>query len=130
MIAFLNLLIFRLFFNQCRTFTTSVPVSKCLQSIKDYAFHKSDYPVILTLEDHLTPKHHDKFAKVSSHCQSPPLNKKRKRRVQVKLTCMPFFFNCLFTIVFFFLYSCRWFSSIWHRFTDNSRLSTFLWWFG
>lgn len=107
MIAFLNLLIFRLFFNQCRTFTTSVPVSKCLQSIKDYAFHKSDYPVILTLEDHLTPKHQDKFAKVSTHCESPPLNKKRKR-CPVKLTCMPVIFNCLLAVVFFFLYSCRW----------------------
>ncbi|CAJ1860362.1 unnamed protein product [Sphenostylis stenocarpa] len=45
-----------------RTFTTPVSVSKCLQSIKKYAFYKSDYPVILTLEDHLTPKHQGKFA--------------------------------------------------------------------
>ncbi|KAL5568566.1 hypothetical protein UlMin_025141 [Ulmus minor] len=37
------------------TLTPPVPLIKCLISIKDYAFVKSPYPVILTFEDHLTP---------------------------------------------------------------------------
>ncbi|XP_052186454.1 phosphoinositide phospholipase C 6-like isoform X2 [Diospyros lotus] len=37
-----------------RTLTTPVPLIKCLKSIKEYAFVKSPYPLILTLEDHLT----------------------------------------------------------------------------
>ncbi|XP_020212939.1 phosphoinositide phospholipase C 6-like isoform X2 [Cajanus cajan] len=49
-----------------RTFTTPVAVTKCLKSIKEYAFYKSDYPVILTLEDHLTTKHQDKFAEMAT----------------------------------------------------------------
>ncbi|KAK7387457.1 hypothetical protein VNO78_28278 [Psophocarpus tetragonolobus] len=49
-----------------RTLTTPVPASKCLNSIKEYAFYKSDYPVILTLEDHLTPKHQDIFAEMAT----------------------------------------------------------------
>lgn len=32
----------------------------CLKSIKKYAFFSSDFPVIITLEDHLTPKLQDK----------------------------------------------------------------------
>ncbi|BAT86434.1 Phosphoinositide phospholipase C 6 [Vigna angularis] len=48
-----------------RTFTTPVAVRTCLKSIKKYAFYKSDYPVILTLEDHLKPKHQDKFAEMA-----------------------------------------------------------------
>ncbi|CAN7067298.1 unnamed protein product [Brassica rapa subsp. trilocularis] len=35
--------------------TPPVELIKCLRSIKDYAFSASAYPVILTLEDHLTP---------------------------------------------------------------------------
>ncbi|CAH2058661.1 unnamed protein product [Thlaspi arvense] len=37
-----------------RTLTTPVPLIKCLKSIRDYAFSSSPYPVIITLEDHLT----------------------------------------------------------------------------
>ncbi|KAM6559737.1 hypothetical protein CsatA_028976 [Cannabis sativa] len=38
-----------------RTLTTPVELIKCLKSIKEHAFVASPYPVILTLEDHLTP---------------------------------------------------------------------------
>ncbi|WMV19884.1 hypothetical protein MTR67_013269 [Solanum verrucosum] len=38
-----------------RTLTTPVPLLTCLRSIRDHAFIKSPYPVIITLEDHLTP---------------------------------------------------------------------------
>ncbi|KAI4372929.1 hypothetical protein MLD38_011109 [Melastoma candidum] len=38
-----------------RTLTTPVLLIKCLKSIKEYAFVKSPYPVIITLEDHLKP---------------------------------------------------------------------------
>ncbi|XP_059302386.1 phosphoinositide phospholipase C 6-like [Lycium ferocissimum] len=38
-----------------RTLTTPVPLFTCLKSIRDHAFIKSPYPVIITLEDHLTP---------------------------------------------------------------------------
>ncbi|XP_045800805.1 phosphoinositide phospholipase C 6-like isoform X2 [Trifolium pratense] len=48
-----------------RTLTTPVPLTKCLESIKEHAFVKSDFPVILTLEDHLTPKLQAKFAEVA-----------------------------------------------------------------
>ncbi|KAF3454247.1 hypothetical protein FNV43_RR04694 [Rhamnella rubrinervis] len=37
-----------------RTLTTPVELIKCLKSIKDHAFLASPYPVIITLEDHLT----------------------------------------------------------------------------
>ncbi|KAK8936180.1 Phosphoinositide phospholipase C 4 [Platanthera zijinensis] len=36
------------------TLTTPVSLIKCLRSIKEYAFKASPYPVIITLEDHLT----------------------------------------------------------------------------
>ncbi|XP_022744257.1 phosphoinositide phospholipase C 6-like isoform X2 [Durio zibethinus] len=39
-----------------RTLTTPVSLIKCLMSIKEYAFASSPYPVIITLEDHLTPE--------------------------------------------------------------------------
>lgn len=39
---------------------------KCLKSIKEHAFVASEYPVVLTLEDHLTPKLQAVVAKVSS----------------------------------------------------------------
>ncbi|KAF3433437.1 hypothetical protein FNV43_RR24539 [Rhamnella rubrinervis] len=38
-----------------RTLTTPVELSKCFKSIKEYAFVASEYPVVITLEDHLTP---------------------------------------------------------------------------
>ncbi|KAI8013672.1 Phosphoinositide phospholipase C 6 [Camellia lanceoleosa] len=38
----------------CRTLMVPVTLIKCLQSIKEYAFVKSPYPVIVTLENHLT----------------------------------------------------------------------------
>lgn len=37
-----------------RTLTTPVELIKCLRSIKEHAFVASEYPVIITLEDHLT----------------------------------------------------------------------------
>lgn len=37
-----------------RTLTTPVELIKCLKSIRQHAFVASEYPVILTLEDHLT----------------------------------------------------------------------------
>ncbi|KAL3650264.1 Phosphoinositide phospholipase C 6 [Castilleja foliolosa] len=45
-----------------RTLTTPIPLVKCLKSIKEHAFVKSPYPVIITLEDHLTPKLQAKVA--------------------------------------------------------------------
>uniref|UniRef100_A0A7N0T3I7 Phosphoinositide phospholipase C n=1 Tax=Kalanchoe fedtschenkoi TaxID=63787 RepID=A0A7N0T3I7_KALFE len=47
-----------------RTLTTPVGLTKCLKSIKEYAFVKSEYPVILTLEDHLTPELQAKVAEL------------------------------------------------------------------
>lgn len=38
---------------------------KCLRSIKEHAFTASDYPVAITLEDHLTPDLQAKVAEVS-----------------------------------------------------------------
>ncbi|CAA0834406.1 Phosphoinositide phospholipase C 2 [Striga hermonthica] len=37
-----------------RTLTTPVELITCLRSIKEHAFSVSEYPVVLTLEDHLT----------------------------------------------------------------------------
>ncbi|KAF9596947.1 hypothetical protein IFM89_014526 [Coptis chinensis] len=37
-----------------RTLTTPVALIKCLRSIKEHAFSASPYPVVITLEDHLT----------------------------------------------------------------------------
>ncbi|XP_073130421.1 phosphoinositide phospholipase C 6-like isoform X2 [Henckelia pumila] len=47
-----------------RTLTTPIPLMKCLKSIKDHAFDKSPYPVIITLEDHLTPELQAKVAEM------------------------------------------------------------------
>ncbi|GLT81717.1 hypothetical protein SLE2022_001520 [Rubroshorea leprosula] len=47
-----------------RTLTTPVKLIKCLESIKENAFVASPYPVIITLEDHLTPNLQDKVAKM------------------------------------------------------------------
>ncbi|KAL2539882.1 Phosphoinositide phospholipase C 2 [Abeliophyllum distichum] len=47
-----------------RTLTTPVELIKCLRSIKDHAFVASDYPVVITLEDHLTPDLQAKVAEM------------------------------------------------------------------
>ncbi|CAM8927282.1 unnamed protein product [Rhodiola kirilowii] len=47
-----------------RTLTTPVPLTKCLKSIKENAFVTSELPVILTFEDHLTPKLQAKVAEL------------------------------------------------------------------
>lgn len=47
-----------------RTLTTPVTLIKCLRSIKEYAFKASPYPVIITLEDHLTSDLQAKVAEV------------------------------------------------------------------
>lgn len=47
-----------------RTLTAPVKLLKCLKSIKEYAFVKSPYPVIITLEDHLTPDLQAKVAEM------------------------------------------------------------------
>ncbi|KAK4784972.1 hypothetical protein SAY86_001661 [Trapa natans] len=47
-----------------RTLTSPVTLIKCLKSIKLYAFVKSPYPVIITLEDHLTPELQAKVAEM------------------------------------------------------------------
>lgn len=48
----------------CRTLTTPVELIKCLKSIKENAFVASEYPVVITLEDHLTPELQAKVAEV------------------------------------------------------------------
>lgn len=48
----------------CRTLTTPVKLIKCLKSIKENAFVASEYPVVITLEDHLTPELQAKTAQV------------------------------------------------------------------
>ncbi|KAI7741065.1 hypothetical protein M8C21_006944, partial [Ambrosia artemisiifolia] len=45
-----------------RTMTTPMALEKCLKSIKEHAFVKSPYLVIITLEDHLTPNRQAKVA--------------------------------------------------------------------
>ncbi|XP_042475245.1 phosphoinositide phospholipase C 6-like [Macadamia integrifolia] len=47
-----------------RTLTTPVSLIQCLRSIKEYAFSTSPYPVIITLEDHLTPDLRAKVAEM------------------------------------------------------------------
>ncbi|XP_073036275.1 phosphoinositide phospholipase C 2-like isoform X2 [Primulina eburnea] len=47
-----------------RTLTTPVQLLKCLRSIKEHAFTASEYPVIITLEDHLTPDLQAKVAEM------------------------------------------------------------------
>lgn len=48
-----------------RTLTTPVELIKCLRSIKEHAFSASEYPVVITLEEHLTPDLQAKVAEVS-----------------------------------------------------------------
>jgi phosphatidylinositol phospholipase C delta len=47
-----------------RTLTTPVQLIKCLKSIKEHAFIASDFPVVITLEDHLTPDLQAKVAEM------------------------------------------------------------------
>ncbi|KAL6011084.1 Phospholipase C [Asimina triloba] len=47
-----------------RTLTTPVELIKCLRSIKEHAFVASPYPVVITLEDHLTPHLQAKVAEM------------------------------------------------------------------
>ncbi|CAA6656883.1 unnamed protein product [Spirodela intermedia] len=47
-----------------RTLTAPVELIKCLKSIKEFAFVASPYPVIITLEDHLTPDLQAQVAKM------------------------------------------------------------------
>ncbi|TKY47544.1 Phosphoinositide phospholipase C 2 [Spatholobus suberectus] len=47
-----------------RTLTSPVALIKCLGSIKQYAFVVSEYPVVITLEDHLTPDLQAKVAEM------------------------------------------------------------------
>ncbi|KAM0013248.1 putative phosphoinositide phospholipase C [Helianthus debilis subsp. tardiflorus] len=46
------------------TMTTPVALRTCFESIKEHAFVKSPYPVIITLEDHLTPNLQAKVAEM------------------------------------------------------------------
>lgn len=46
------------------TLTTPVELVKCLRSIEEYAFVASEYPVVITLEDHLTPDLQAKVAEM------------------------------------------------------------------
>ena len=39
---------------------------KCLKAIRAHAFDVSDYPVVVTLEDHLTPELQSKVAEVKA----------------------------------------------------------------
>ncbi|KAA8517121.1 hypothetical protein F0562_017414 [Nyssa sinensis] len=48
-----------------RTQTTPVSLIKCFKSIKEHAFDTSPYPVIITLEDHLTPDLQAKVAEMA-----------------------------------------------------------------
>nr|GMD44952.1 phosphoinositide phospholipase C 2-like [Ipomoea batatas] len=48
------------------TLTTPVELIKCLKSIREHAFVSSEYPVIITLEDHLTPDLQAKVAEMVS----------------------------------------------------------------
>ncbi|WOL08487.1 phosphoinositide phospholipase C 2-like [Canna indica] len=47
-----------------RTLTSPIELIKCLRSIKEHAFTESEYPVIITLEDHLTPELQAKVAEM------------------------------------------------------------------
>ncbi|XP_044479703.1 phosphoinositide phospholipase C 4-like [Mangifera indica] len=47
-----------------RTLTAPIELIKCLRSIKEHAFSASPFPVIITLEDHLTPDLQAKVAQM------------------------------------------------------------------
>ncbi|XVF05321.1 hypothetical protein REPUB_Repub05bG0162300 [Reevesia pubescens] len=46
------------------TLTSPVDLQKCLQAIKENAFNASEYPVVITFEDHLNPNLQKKVAKM------------------------------------------------------------------
>ncbi|XVF46747.1 hypothetical protein PTKIN_Ptkin03bG0053100 [Pterospermum kingtungense] len=46
------------------TLTAPVKLIKCFKSIKEHAFSTSHYPVVITLEDHLSPDLHAKVAEM------------------------------------------------------------------
>ncbi|KAL4587187.1 hypothetical protein LXL04_000054 [Taraxacum kok-saghyz] len=46
------------------TLTSPVKLNKCLEAVKEFAFVASEYPLILTLEDHLTSHLQAKVAKM------------------------------------------------------------------
>ncbi|CAH2069505.1 unnamed protein product [Thlaspi arvense] len=48
------------------TLTSTEDLQKCLNAVKENAFQVSDYPVVLTLEDHLPPNLQKKVAKMVS----------------------------------------------------------------
>lgn len=48
----------------CRTLTSHVELLECLEAIKEHAFSSSPYPVVLNLENHLTPDLQAKTAMV------------------------------------------------------------------
>eukprot|EP00246_Nothoceros_aenigmaticus_P015284 TRINITY_DN6274_c0_g2_i1.p1 TRINITY_DN6274_c0_g2~~TRINITY_DN6274_c0_g2_i1.p1 ORF type:complete len:561 (+),score=109.82 TRINITY_DN6274_c0_g2_i1:217-1683(+) len=48
------------------TLTKPVDFSKCIQAIKDNAFVASEYPVVITFEDHLPPKLQAKAAEIAT----------------------------------------------------------------
>jgi len=64
------------FLKYFRTLTAPVSLIQCLKSIKEYAFVKSEYPLIITLEDHLTPFLQAKVAEVRSIVNPFPTHRK------------------------------------------------------
>lgn len=46
------------------TLTAPVDLTTCLETIKKYAFDASEYPVVITFEDHLPPNLQDKVAEL------------------------------------------------------------------
>ncbi|KAI7741213.1 hypothetical protein M8C21_031394 [Ambrosia artemisiifolia] len=56
-----------------RTLTSPVKLMECLKAIKEYAFVASPYPVIITLEDHLTPHLQAKVAQMITETFGPVL---------------------------------------------------------
>lgn len=53
-----------------RTLTSHEDLQKCLNAIKDNAFYVSDYPVMITLEDHLPPNLQAQVARVRWFCRN------------------------------------------------------------
>ncbi|XP_024526311.1 phosphoinositide phospholipase C 2 isoform X1 [Selaginella moellendorffii] len=47
-----------------RTLTTPVDFEKCIVAIKEHAFEASEFPLVITLEDHLTPALQAKAAEI------------------------------------------------------------------
>ncbi|KAE8689614.1 Phosphoinositide phospholipase C 6 [Hibiscus syriacus] len=57
-----------------RTLTSPVSLIQCLVSIREYAFVSSPYPVVITLEDHLTPELQAKAAEMINQTFESLLN--------------------------------------------------------